>query len=108
MLLPLIGFIVGCVVFSGMGLIVLSRGIPALRLTLINLLLFVSGAFLGTFALVLLYGRIFADAANQLNSAVSVFGLIPVMLVGAVGGGVGVVWLRTRCSEWLGEVIRTS
>ena len=45
MLLPLIGFIMGSVVFSGMGLIVLSRGIPALRLTLTNLLLFVSGHF---------------------------------------------------------------
>jgi hypothetical protein len=55
----------GCVVFAGMGLIVLSRGILALRLTFMNLLLFVIGAFLETLALELLYARIFADAGNH-------------------------------------------
>jgi len=90
----------GCVVFAGMGLIVLSRRIPALRLTFMNLSLFVIGAFLGTLALELLYARIFADAGNHLKNTVSVIGQIPAMLVGAVGGGVGAVWLKTRIPEW--------
>lgn len=96
MLLPLIAFVMGCLVFVGIGLIVLSRDIPKMRLTFVNLLLFVVGAFLGTFALELLYGRIFADAGNHLRNTVVVFGQIPVMLIGAVGGGAGTVCLRTR------------
>jgi hypothetical protein len=95
MLLPLMAFVIGCLVFAGMGLIVLSRGSPSLRLTFINLLLFVVGAFLGTLALELLYARIFADAGNHLKNTVSVIGQIPAMLVGAVGGGVGAVLLKT-------------
>ena len=94
MLLPLIAFVMGCLVFIGIGLIVLSRGIPTLRLTSVNLLLFVVGAFLGTLALELLYERIVADAGNHLRSNVAVFGQIPVMLIGAVGGGAGAVWFK--------------
>lgn len=96
MLLPLIAFVMGCVVFVGIGLIVLSRGIPTLRLTSLNLLLFVAGAFLGTFALELLYGWIFADVGNHLRNTLAVTAQIPVMMIGAVAGGVGVVWLKTR------------
>ena len=109
MLLPLIAFVMGCVVFGGIGLIVLSRGIPELRLTSVNLLLFVVGAFLGTLALELLYARIFADAGGHLRNSVAVIGQVPAMLVGAVGG-------RCRCGlvenshspERVAEVIRTS
>jgi hypothetical protein len=36
--------------------------VPALRLTLTNLALFVAGAFPGTFALMIPYSRTFADA----------------------------------------------
>lgn len=100
MLLPLIAFIMGCVVFSGVGLIVLTRGIPALRLTLKNLMLFVIGAFLTTLALELLYARIFAGAGNHLKNPASVVGQIPAILIGAVGGGSGAVWLKTRIPEW--------
>lgn len=99
MLLPLIAFIMGCLVFVGIGRIVLSRSIPTLCLTSVNLLLFIGGAFLGTFALELLYGRIFADAGNHLRNIVVVFGQLPVMLIGAVGGGAGAVWFKTRITE---------
>lgn len=96
MLLPLIAFVMGCFVFIGIGLTVLSRGIPTLHLTSVNLLLFVVGAFLATFALELFYGRIFADTGNHLRNTVAVFGQIPVILIGAVVGGAGAVWLKTR------------
>ncbi len=99
MLLPLIAFVLGCVVFAGIGLIVLSRGIPELRLTSVNLFLFVVGAFLRTLALELLYGRIFADAGHHLRNTVAVMGQIPATVVGAVGGGIGAVWLKTRISR---------
>lgn len=99
MLLPLIAFGMGCLAFVGVGLIVLSRGIPTLRLTSVNLLLFVGGAFLGAFALELLYGQIFADAGNHLRNTVAITGQIPVILIGAVGGGAGTVWLKTRINR---------
>ena len=93
MLLPFIGFIAGCVVFTILGSIVLGC-IPTLRLTAVNLLLFVIGAFPGALALPYLYGRIFASSNNQLTSRTAVLGLFGVILVGAIAGGAGLVWLR--------------
>ena len=95
MLLPFIGFVAGCVVFTILGSIVLAC-VPTLRLSVVNLLLFVMGAFPGALALPYLYGRIFADSNNQLTSKTAVLGLFVVMLVGATGGGAALVWLRIR------------
>jgi hypothetical protein len=83
------------VVFTILGLIVLAS-IPKLRLTITNLFLFVMGAFPGTLTFGYLYGRIFADSANELNGRVAVLGIFAVMLIGAVVGGVMVVWCKTR------------
>ena len=71
MLLPLAGFVVGCVVFTILGLIVIAS-IPKLRLTITNLFLFVVGAFPGTLTSAYLYSSIFADSANELKTRVAV------------------------------------
>ena len=95
MLLPFMGFVMGCVVFTVLGLIVLIC-VPTLRLTVSNLIIFVVGAFPGTLAPGYAYGRLFADPRNQLNSKAAVLGLFSAMLLGATVGGAVLVWLRTR------------
>ena len=66
MLLPLVAFVLGCIVFTILGLILLSY-VPSLRLTLPNLVVFVAGAFVAAPAFLLIYGKIFAR--NQLSDA---------------------------------------
>jgi hypothetical protein len=95
MLIPFVGFVLGLVAFTILGLIVLGV-VPSLRLTAINLLLFVIGAFPGTLVLGNLYGRLFADSTNYLNSRAAILGLFSVMLLGAIAGGSALVWLKMR------------
>jgi hypothetical protein len=57
MLLPLMGFILGCVIFSILGRVVLAL-VPSFRFSIANLMFFVLGAFLGTVPLVIAYGWI--------------------------------------------------
>jgi hypothetical protein len=92
MLLPLLGFVLGCVVFTILGLILLSY-VPSLRLTLPNLVVFVAGAFVAAPAFLLVYGKIFAR--NQLSDAAFV-GIFPVLLFGGASGGALLVWLKLR------------
>jgi hypothetical protein len=61
MLLPLIGFVLGSVIFSVLGWFFLAR-VPSFRFSIANLMLFVVGAFLGTTTFMIAYGRIFADS----------------------------------------------
>jgi hypothetical protein len=93
MLLPLIGFVLGCVIFSVLGGIVLAL-VPSFSFSIANLMLFVMGAFLGTMASAVAYGRIFADSGNQLTSTWTVLGVFVVMFIGAVIGGSVLVWLN--------------
>jgi hypothetical protein len=92
MLLPFVGFVMGCVGFTILGLIVLAS-VPTLHLTARNLIIFVVGAFPGTLALGYVYGRLFADSKNELNSKAAVLGFFSVMLVGAIVGGTVLVRL---------------
>jgi hypothetical protein len=95
MLLPLIGFVLGCVIFSILGWVVLAL-IPSFRFSIANLMLFVMGAFLGSMTFMIAYGRIFADSNNELTSGWTVVGLFAVMFTGAVFGGSVLVWLNVR------------
>ena len=86
------GFVMGCVAFTVLGLIVLSC-VPAFRLTFLNLFLFVVGAFLGGLTFLFVYGRIFAR--NQLSDT-AFYGIFPVLLVGGAFGGALLVWVKMR------------
>jgi len=95
MLLPLIGFVLGCVIFSILGRVILAL-VPNFGFTIANLMLFVMGAFLGTATFGIVYGRIFADSKNELTSSWTVVALFAVMFIGAVLGGSVLVWLNVR------------
>jgi hypothetical protein len=89
------GFVLGCVIFSVLGGIVLAL-VPSFRFSIANLMLFVLGAFLGTMTFVVAYGRIFADSNNKLTGTWTILGLFALMFFGAVLGGSVLVWLNTR------------
>jgi hypothetical protein len=89
------GFVLGCVIFSVLGRIVLAL-VPSFRFSIANLVLFVMGAFLGTVPSVMTYGRIFADSNDELTSTWTIVGLFAVMFIGAVLGGSVLVWLNVR------------
>ncbi len=89
---PIAFFVIGCVTYTILGLVVLVC-VPALRLTFLNLFLFLAGAFPGGLALLFVYGRIFAR--NQLGDA-AFYGIFPVLLVGGATGGALLVWLKMR------------
>jgi hypothetical protein len=92
MLLVLGSFVICCVACATLGLIVLAC-VPGLRLTFLNLLLFVVGAFLGALAFLLGYLGIFAG--HELKDAAFV-GLFLVFFAGATLGGAGLVKLKMR------------
>jgi len=102
MLLPFIGFVMGCVVFTAMGSIVISR-FAKLPLTFSNRLIFVIGAFPGAAVLGYLHELIFADAQHVLHSIPAVLGFFAAMLVGAILGGTTLVWLKARLTTRLGR-----
>lgn len=80
------------VAFGILGLLVLAC-VPGLRLTFLNLLLFVVGAFFGGLAFSLGYLLIFAG--HELKDAAFV-GLFLVFFAGATLGGAGLVKLKMR------------
>jgi hypothetical protein len=94
MLLPALGFVVGCGFFGIVGLVVL--GIWHRRFGLMPLLCFVAGAMVSAAGAGWLYGHVVADAQGQLQSRASVIGLFGVLLVAGVGGGAGAVLLLTK------------
>jgi hypothetical protein len=95
MLLSLMGFVLGCVIFSILGRIVLAL-VRSFGFSIANLLLFVMGAFLGSLTFVIGYGRIFADSNDELTRTWAVVGVFAVMFIGAVLGGSVLVWLNVR------------
>jgi len=92
MLLPLMGFVLGCIAYIVVGLIVLACS-PSLRLTFPNLILFVVGALLAVPVCLLAYSQMLAR--NQLSDAAFV-GIFPALLAGGMLGGVVAVWLKER------------
>jgi len=82
-----------CVGVTALGLIVLTC-VPAFRLTLASLFLFVVGAFTGMFALVNFVFRIIFCLGVHMDHQNEGFIGYPLALVGATLGGAGLVWLK--------------
>jgi hypothetical protein len=76
-----------CMVYSILGFIVLAC-MPALRVTLLNLIAFVIGAFFGSLALLYAYGAVRFGPIQIYPDTIS--------LIGAVAGGTLFVWLKMR------------
>jgi hypothetical protein len=95
------GFVAGCVVFTVVGLVVLSF-LPKLRLTRSNLFVFVVGAFPVAAVFGYLHELVFADAEHELHSAAAVLGFFMAMLVGAILGGTTLVWIKVRLPKRTG------
>lgn len=92
MLLVLGSCVICCVAFGILGPLVLVF-VPGLRLTFMNLLTFLVGAFPGALAFALGYLLIFAG--HELSDAAFV-GLFVVFLAGAMFGGTLLVTLKIR------------
>jgi hypothetical protein len=93
MLAPLFGIVLGAVIFSALGYVVLAR-VPGFRYSTANLVLFVAGAFVGFAISTIAYGQIFGERnSGELTGTWTVAGVYVAMIVGAVGGGSGLVWL---------------
>jgi len=75
-----------CVVYTFVGLIVLVT-VPAFRVTLLNIIAFVIGALIGS--------TIFSMASGQFHSPLDNYP-DAIHFVGAVTGGVVLVWLKMR------------
>ena len=91
MLLPLFGFIIGCLVFGIVGVFLL-KVLSSFKLTTMNLAFFILGALPGALMIGGVYGWIFANPDGQLDSTISVLGLFTATLVG--GGFAGLVGVR--------------
>jgi hypothetical protein len=81
--------------YAMLGFVVLVR-VAGLSLTILNWFLFLVGAFAGGLALLFVYGH--AIASNQL-SAVALYGLFPVLMIGGAAGGTLFVWAKTRFTK---------
>jgi len=92
MMLVLGSFAIGSVALGILGLLVLAC-VPGLRLTFLNLLLFVVGAFFGALAFSLGYLLIFSG--HELKDAAFV-GLFLAFFAGATLGGALLVKLKIR------------
>ncbi len=92
MLLMLGSLAIACVASAILGLLVLAC-VPGLRLTLLNLIVFIVGAFVGAVAFLIGYARIFGG--HELKDA-AFLGIFPVLLAGATLGGILLVKLKTR------------
>ncbi len=98
MLLPLIAFVMGCVVFNVAGSVVLSR-LPQLPPTRPNRFVFVIGAFPGAAALGYLHEMVFADSQHELHRVAAVLGFFAAMGVGVILGGTTLVWIKTQLTK---------
>jgi hypothetical protein len=87
MLLSFMIVIFWCLVYWVLGAIVLA-GVPALRVTVLNLVAFVMGAYPGSLAGWYVSGMIRLGRL-EINPVI-------VSLVGAAAGGTLLVWLKTR------------
>jgi hypothetical protein len=92
MLLPLMFLILSVIGYTILGLLFLSC-VPRLRVTFLNLILFLLGAFVGGLALLFFYGRLFAR--TKLDGT-TFYGIFPVLLIGGLLGGGFLLWFRGR------------
>ena len=99
MLLPLLGLVLSVSLFGALGLL----AVWLLRIALwrpLALLLFIITAELGMVAFAVLYGALFANADNQLESRTQVLGfLIGLPVSGSLVAGVVLRW-ATREPWW--------
>jgi hypothetical protein len=87
MLLSFVSVVFWCVVYSIFRLIVLAY-VPALRVTLLNLVVFVIGAFFGSLTLLFAYGAFRLGPLQIYPDTIS--------LIGAMAGGTLFALLKTR------------
>lgn len=85
MIIPLVGLFIACAIFAGIGAAVLSL-LSHLRLTLVNLVVFVMGAVPCAFVAAVAYGRVFGNVTVELAPR-AVLGLFGVMPVAGLTGG---------------------
>jgi hypothetical protein len=95
MLIPALGFVVGCGFFGVVGALLL-RLFRRQRLGPKGLLFFVSGAMVASAGAAWLYRVVVADAQGQLHSGVAVIAFFGVLLVAGIAGGLGVVFLFSK------------
>ena len=95
MLLPAIGFIVGCVVFGIIGAVVLPLR-PTPRSRVRDLPIFVAGALGNSAVAGGLYGLAFATPNGLLESRVAIFAMFTVLLVAGSSGGLCAVAIFRR------------
>jgi uncharacterized membrane protein YeaQ/YmgE (transglycosylase-associated protein family) len=86
MLLSFMIVVFWCLIYTFVGLIVLAT-VPALRVTLLNLIAFVIGALIGSTIFSIVSGQFHSPLDNYPNAA---------HFVGAVTGGAVLVWLKMR------------
>ena len=100
MIVPVVGFLVGCAIFAciGTGLLALT---PHLCPTLANVALFVIGAVPICALTAVAYGRVFGDATGELHP-LAVLGLFGVLLVAGICGGL----LAVVVYRWLTRTMR--
>jgi hypothetical protein len=84
MLLSFMIVLFWCVIYMFVGLIVLAS-VPALRVTLLNLIAFVIGALVGSTIFSIAYGQFHSPLDNYPDA---------IHFVGAVTGGIVLVWLK--------------
>jgi hypothetical protein len=100
MLIPLVGFVLACVIFAGIGAALLTL-VPKLRPTLISVGLFVLGAVPSSFVVIVAYGRLFGDGEGELHSAGAILGVYVVLFLAGVCGGLLSVLLSTRLVRFI-------
>ena len=86
MLLSFMIVVFWCVTYGFVGLIVLAS-VPALRVTLLNLIAFVVGALVGSKIFSIIYGQYQGPLDNYPDA---------IHFVGALAGGAALLWLKMR------------
>ena len=86
MLLSVMIVVFWCVIYTFVGLIVLAS-VPALRVTLVNVVVFVIGGLIGSTIFSIEYGQYRGPLDNYPDA---------VHFIGAVIGGILLVWLKMR------------
>ena len=93
MFMPLMGLITHIVVFSIIGVVILSFS-KQVHLSIKSLVFFVVFSWAGLILYSILYSQIFANDQNELTSAIAVIGLLLGLVVaGSISGYLGTVAL---------------
>jgi len=87
---PLIGFLIGCIGFTFLGIIAL-KFLPSFRLTIVNLIVFVMGAFPGALLLTMAFKPIYYATNIELTNNALICMMLSMMLLGGIIGGLCIV-----------------